>query len=233
MKKRYIILIIILILIIGFGIYYVNDYSHSDSTALSYINGSENVSVTHSSNGLFIDGKGNDTALIFYPGAKVEYSAYLPLMNQIAAQGVDVYLVQMPFNLAFFGQNSADDIIKNSNYSHYIMSGHSLGGVVASGYASKHDVDGLVLLAAYPSEEIDKPTLSIYGSEDKVLNLKSYNDAKPLIKANFTEHIINGGNHAQFGNYGLQKGDGNAGINSTLQQNETTSEIINFINKLF
>ncbi|MBO6275168.1 MAG: alpha/beta hydrolase [Methanobrevibacter sp.] len=220
-------------MIIGFGIYYVNDYSHSDSTALSYINGSENVSVTHSSNGLFIDGKGNDTALIFYPGAKVEYSAYLPLMNQIAAQGVDVYLVQMPFNLAFFGQNSADDIIKNSNYSHYIMSGHSLGGVAASGYASKHDVDGLVLLAAYPSEEIDKPTLSIYGSEDKVLNLKSYNDARPLIKANFTEHIINGGNHAQFGNYGLQKGDGNAGINATLQQNETASEIINFINKLF
>lgn len=232
MKKRYIILIIILIIMLGFGIY-VSDYSHSDSTALSYINGSGNVSVTHASNGLFIDGKGNDTALIFYPGAKVEYSAYLPLMNQIAAQGVDVYLVQMPFNLAFFGQNSADDIIKNSNYSHYIMSGHSLGGVAASGYASKHDVDGLVLLAAYPSEEIDKPTLSIYGSEDKVLNLKSYNDAKPLIKANFTEHIINGGNHAQFGNYGLQKGDGNAGINSTLQQNETTSEIINFINKLF
>ena len=232
MKKRYIILIIILIIMLGFGIY-VSDYSHSDSTALSYINGSSNVSITHESNGLFIDGKGNDTALIFYPGAKVEYSAYLPLMNQIASQGVDVYLVQMPFNLAFFGQNSADDIIKNSNYSHYIMSGHSLGGVAASGYASKHDVDGLVLLAAYPSEEIDKPTLSIYGSEDKVLNLKSYNDAKPLIKANFTEHIINGGNHAQFGNYGLQKGDGNAGINSTLQQNETTSEIINFINKLF
>jgi len=232
MKKRYIILIIILIIMLGFGIY-VSDYSHSDSTALSYINGSGNVSVTHESNGLFIDGKGNDTALIFYPGAKVEYSAYLPLMNQIAAQGVDVYLVQMPFNLAFFGQNSADDIIKNSNYSHYIMSGHSLGGVAASGYASKHDVDGLVLLAAYPSEEIDKPTLSIYGSEDKVLNLKSYNDAKPLIKANFTEHIINGGNHAQFGNYGIQKGDGNAGINSTLQQNETASEIINFINKLF
>ena len=232
MKKRYIILIIILIIMLGFGIY-VSDYSHSDSTALSYINGSSNVSITHESNGLFIDGKGNDTALIFYPGAKVEYSAYLPLMNQIASQGVDVYLVQMPFNLAFFGQNSADDIIKNSNYSHYIMSGHSLGGVAASGYASKHDVDGLVLLAAYPSEEIDKPTLSIYGSEDKVLNLKSYNDAKPLIKANFTEHIINGGNHAQFGNYGLQKGDGNAGINSTLQQNETASEIINFINKLF
>lgn len=233
MKKRYIILIIILILIIGFSVYYVNDYSHSDSTALSYINGSENVSVTHASNGLFIDGKGNDTALIFYPGAKVEYSAYLPLMNQIAAQGVDVYLVQMPFNLAFFGQNSADDIIKNSNYSHYIMSGHSLGGVAASGYASKHDVDGLVLLAAYPSEEIDKPTLSIYGSEDKVLNIKKYNESKSLIKGNFTEHIINGGNHAQFGNYGLQKGDDNAGINSTLQQNETASEIINFINKLF
>lgn len=197
------------------------------------MNGSGNVSVTHESNWLFIDGKGNDTALIFYPGAKVEYSAYLPLMNQIASQGVDVYLVHMPVNLAFFGQNRADDIINNSNYSHYIISGHSLGGVVASGYASNHNVDGLVLLASYPTEEIDKPTLSIYGSEDKVLNLKKYNESKSLIKGNFTEHIIKGGNHAEFGNYGLQKGDGNASINSTLQQNETASEIINFINKLF
>lgn len=232
MKKRYSILILILLLIFASGIYYFNDYYHADSTALSYINGSENISVSHISNGLLIDGEGNQTALIFYPGAKVEYTSYLPLMNQIASQGVDVYLVKMPLNFAFLGSNSADDIIKDSNYSNYILAGHSLGGVAASQYASNHNVTGLVLLSAYPTDEINTPTLSIYGSEDRVLNLKSYTESKELIKSNFTEHIIEGANHAQFANYGVQSGDGTAKINSTIQQSETAKEIINFINNL-
>ena len=220
--------------IFAYGIYYVNDYYHADNTAISYIGGNDDVKVINTSTGMLLDGHGNDTALIFYPGAKVEYTSYLPMLTNLASRGIDCYLVKMPFNLAILGSNSADEIIKANNYSHYFLAGHSLGGAMASSYIhNTNKTDGLILLAAYPTEEIDKPVLSIYGSEDKVLNLKSYNDAKPLIKANFTEHIINGGNHAQFGNYGLQKGDGNAGINSTLQQNETASEIINFINKLF
>lgn len=230
MKKRYLILIIILILLCAYCLYYVNDYYHADNTSLSYINGSENVSVSKISNGLFIDGPGNDTALIFYPGAKIEYTSYLPLMNRLANRGVDAYLVEMPFNLAFLGSNSADDIIKNSSYSHYILAGHSLGGSMAAKYSSSHNVDGLVLLAAYPADEVKIPVLSIYGSNDKILNLKSYNDSKSLIKNNFTENIINGGNHGQFGNCGFLKEDGNATVNSTVQQNETVNYIIDFIN---
>lgn len=232
MKKRYLILIIILLLIFVSGIYYFNDFYRADATALTYINGSENISVNHTSNGLLIDGTGNETALIFYPGAKIEYTSYLPLMNQIASQGVDVYLVEMPLNFAFLGSNSADDIIKNSNYSNYIMAGHSLGGVVASQYASNHNVSGLVLLSAYPTDEINIPTLSIYGSEDKVLNLKTYNESKTFFKGNFSEYVIEGANHAQFANYGIQTGDGIAKINSTIQQNETAKEIIKFIHNL-
>ena len=230
MKKRYLILIIILIFLGAYCIYYVNDYYHADDTSLSYINGSENVSVSKISNGLFIDGPGNDTALIFYPGAKIEYTSYLPLMNNLANKGVDAYLVEMPLNLAFLGSDSADEIIKNSNYSHYILAGHSLGGSMAAKYSSSHNVDGLVLLAAYPADEVKIPVLSIYGSNDKILNLKSYNDSKSLIKDNFTENIINGGNHGQFGNCGFQKGDGNATVNSTVQQKETVDYIIDFIN---
>ena len=232
MKKRYLILIIILIFLGAYCIYYVNDYYHADDTSLSYINGSENVSVSKISNGLFIDGPGNDTALIFYPGAKIEYTSYLPLMNNLANKGVDAYLVEMPLNLAFLGSDSADEIIKNSNYSHYILAGHSLGGSMAAKYSSSHNVDGLVLLAAYPADEVKIPVLSIYGSNDKILNLKSYNDSKSLIKANFTENIINGGNHGQFGNCGFLKGDGNATVNSTVQQKESVDYIIDFINQV-
>jgi hypothetical protein len=232
MKKRYIAAIIILLAIALFCIYYVNDYYHADSEALKYLNESGNVSVSKTSNGVLVDGPGNDTTLIFYPGGKVEYTSYLPLMNDLASKGIDSYIVEMPFNIAFLGSNSADDIIKNSNYSHYIMAGHSLGGVVASQYCKNHDIDGLVLLAAYSSDDINIPVLSVYGSDDKVLDLKAYNESKPHYK-NLTEHVIQGGNHGQFGNYGIQKGDVNASINSTAQQNETANEIIKFIDLLF
>lgn len=231
MKKRYLIPIIILILIGAYGLYYVNDYYHADNTALSYMNGSGNVTVNKIGNGLFIDGPGNDTALIFYPGAKIEYTSYLPLMTELASNGVDAYLVEMPFNLAFLGVDSAGEIINGSNYTHYIMAGHSLGGSMAAQYASNHDVDGLVLLAAYPSDEISIPVLSIYGSNDSVLNMETYNESKPLMQ-NFTEIILKGANHAQFANFGVMEGDGNATINSTAQQNETVSHIIDFISHI-
>ena len=95
MKKRYLILIIILIFRGAYCIYYVNYYYDADDISLSYINGSENVSVSKISNGLFIDGPGNDTVLIFYPGAKIECTSYFPLMNNLVNKGVDVYLVDM------------------------------------------------------------------------------------------------------------------------------------------
>ena len=229
MKKRYIILIISILSILAFSIYYVNDYYHADSTALEYLNGSDNVTVQKTSTGLFIDGPGNETALIFYPGGKVEYTSYLPLMTDIASNGVDCYLVEMPLNIAFFGINAADEIINNTNYSSYVIGGHSLGGIAASSYAHEHNVSGLILLASYPTEEINVPVLSIYGSNDGVLKLEDYNKSKSLIKGNFTELIINGGNHAQFGNYGIQSGDGIASISSINQQNQTATAIINFI----
>ena len=99
-------------------------------------------------------------------------------------------------------------------------------------YCTNHNVDALVLLAGYSNKEIDIPVLSIYGSNDKALNMDTYNDSKVYYK-NFTEHIIQGGNHAQFANYGPQKGDGEATINSTQQQNETANEIIKFIDLIF
>ena len=230
-KKIKIAIIVIIALILGYGVFYLTDYYHAEKTATDYLNGTDDVNVSKLSNGLFLDGKGNDTALIFYPGAKVEYTSYLPMFTQLASEGIDCYLVEMPFNIAFLGQNSADDIINNSSYNHYFLAGHSLGGVVASSYVNKSDdIDGLILLASYPTQEINKPVLSIYGSNDNVFSIDKYNEVKPLIKGNFTEFIINGGNHAQFAYYGNQSGDGLANISAQNQQNQTVYEILSFIN---
>ena len=229
-KKLKIAIIVILALVLGYAAFYLTDYYHAEKTATDYMNGTDNVSVVKTSNGLLLDGQGNDTALIFYPGAKVEYTSYLPMFTQLASQGIDCYLVEMPFNIAFFGTDSADDIIKNSSYDHYFKAGHSLGGVVASSYVNKTDnIDGLILLASYPTQEVNKPVLSIYGSNDNVFSHDKYEEAKPLIKSNFTEFIINGGNHAQFAYYGNQSGDGIANISASNQQNQCVSEIIKCI----
>ena len=225
-------IIVVVLLIVGYGIFYINDYYHAEKSATDCLNGSDDVNVSRISSGLFVDGKGNDTALIFYPGGKVEYSAYLPMLCRLAGEGVDCYLVEMPFNIAFLGANSADDIMANSSYDHYFIAGHSLGGVTASSYVNEtNKTDGLILLAAYPTGEIHKPVLSLYGSNDGVLNKEKYDEAKPLVKGNFTEHVIDGANHAQFGNYGNQSGDNPANITAENQQKQSVVEIINFINQ--
>ena len=186
-------IIIVFILIACFAIFYVNDYYHADKIAIDRLNANDNVSVVKTSNGLLLDGPGNDTALIFYPGAKIEYTAYAPMFKDLSEKGIDCYLVEMPFNLALLGQNSADEIIDSGNYSHYFISGHSLGGAMAASYVnSTNKTDGLILFASYSTCKIEKPVLSIYGSEDKVLNKEKYLDSINFIEDNLTEIEIKG-----------------------------------------
>ena len=223
-------IIIVFILIACFAIFYVNDYYHADKIAIDRLNANDNVSVVKTSNGLLLDGPGNDTALIFYPGAKIEYTAYAPMFKDLSEKGIDCYLVEMPFNLAILGQNSADEIIDSGNYSHYFISGHSLGGAMAASYVnSTNKTDGLILFASYSTCKIEKPVLSIYGSEDKVLNKEKYLDSINFIEDNLTEIEIKGANHAQFAYYGNQSGDGVANISASSQQKQSASAIIEFI----
>lgn len=229
-KKKIAIVIIVLFMLVSCA--YLLHYHKAQSEAIKYLNGSENVTVKNTTNGIMLDGKGNDTAIIFYPGAKVDYLAYLPLFSILANdEGYDCFLVNMPFNFAFLAPNSADEIIKNTNYSNYFMAGHSLGGAMASSYEnSTNKTDGLIFLAAYPMKDIYKPCLFIRGTNDGILNLENYNNSKDLVKNNITEYIINGGNHGQYAYYGHQTGDSKASISAESQQNQTANEIIKFIN---
>lgn len=229
------IILTILILSIGFAVYYVNDYYHAESSITHYLKGNENVTVEKINNGYYVDGPGNNSALIFYPGAKVEYTAYIPLLMNISNNGVDCFLVEMPFNIAFFGKDRADDIINNDSYhySNWYLSGHSLGGIVASDYTSEHtnQLKGLILVASYPNKNITTPTLLVYGSNDNVLNKKSLEESKSYIKGELNETIINGANHAQFGFYGQQDKDSIASISQDEQINKTVTSILEFINR--
>jgi hypothetical protein len=167
--------------------------------------------------------------LIFYPGANVEYTAYLPLMDQLASVGITCYLVKMPFNMAIIDANRGDVVLENHEDEHstWLVGGHSMGGAMASQYAAENQdkIDGLVLLGAYPYKEypLDK-TVTIYGSLNTSVEEK----------LDYTEnvHVIEGGNHAYFGNYGEQAGDSVGEISREEQQRETVAVILAFVLEL-
>ena len=206
-------------------------YYHADEYAAAALQSDETVTVREVSTGWMFDGPYDEDAYIFYPGAKVEETSYAPLLHRLAEEDMDVFLVKMPLRLAFFGMNRAGDIIGSSSYKRYYMGGHSLGGAMAASYASGHeqDIAGMILLASYPAKEIDIDTLAVYGSNDGVLNMDRMNKAKDMVSGRYHESVIEGGNHAQFGNYGIQRGDGTADITWTEQQSRTVEEIRKWI----
>ena len=218
---------VVLIAIVFFV--YVGIYYHADAAAQKAMASDENVQITRTDYGWFFDGVTEENALIFYPGGKVEATAYAPLLRALAENGFDVCLVEMPFRLAFFGANKADAVLDSAVYAHRYIAGHSLGGVFAANYAADHadKLDGVILLASYTTKDLDPnlKTVLIYGSNDGVLNMEQYKKNRDHVPADATEVVIEGGNHAQFGSYGAQSGDGAAAIGPQQQIGETVAAI--------
>ena len=216
---------------------YTSDYYRSE-VSIEDFKDSSNINIIEFSQGLFIDGSENDKALIFYPGGKVEYTAYLPLCMQLAEQGVDCFLAEMPFHLAVFGSNKADKIMNSYEYDEWYLAGHSLGGAMAASYVAENveKVDGLVMLAAYPTKGLVSEklkVLSIYGNKDEVLNREKLEEGSELVPEHYTEISLGGANHAGFGNYGAQEGDGEASMDREKQQDMTVKYIMRMIEKTY
>lgn len=190
---------------------YAADYYHADDIAVAAMSSAADVTVEQKGNTLTFIPENAETGLIFYPGGKVEYTAYAPLMRALADNGV---LVRMPLNLAVLNMNAANGIPEQyPQIKHWYIGGHSLGGSMAASHAAKNAFayDGLVLLASYSTADLSTSGLSvisIFGSEDGVLNMEKYAEYRRNLPAAFEEHIIEGGCHAGFGSYGPQDGDG-------------------------
>jgi hypothetical protein len=180
------------------------------------------------------------TGFIFYPGGRVNYLSYAPYAHAIAAEGYLVVIVPMPLNLAVFGANSASDVIvAYPDVSAWAIGGHSLGGSMAAQYAHDHPnkIQGLVLLASYPASNTDlsKQILSvvtIHGSSDGLVSDKQVVDSLKQLPSDTVRVEIDGGNHAQFGWYGVQSGDNPATISREQQQNQTVTSITNLLANL-
>ncbi|WP_297234259.1 alpha/beta fold hydrolase [uncultured Flavonifractor sp.] len=218
------IVLLILAILVGVFFWYVLDYYRAEDAALDVMAQDSGITVQDDLT-ILSPTYPTDTAIIFYPGAKVEAEAYLPLLDQIRQTGVTCILVDMPFHMAIFDADAAEEVIAQfPEIQHWYIAGHSMGGAMASKFASDHpdQVDGLILMGAYIYGDYpEEKTLTIYGSLNQ--SVEDHID--------YTENIveIQGGNHAQFGNYGPQKGDPPATISAEEQQVQTVAAIEAFL----
>ncbi len=230
---------VLVLMVIGFVVWASGAYQ-PDGVAISAMDGSDKVRVTESRNMVIIepmlyknDGE-RKTGFIFYPGGKVEEDAYAPVLSKIAENGFRVILLRMPLNLAVFHTAAPDAVFPLYRDTDWYIGGHSLGGSMAAIYAYEHmdKVKGLILLGSYPPKGNDfststLPLLSVFGSMDMGIEEILANKVLLPKTAEFVE--LPGGNHAQIGNYGVQKGDGAASISREDQQGKTIDAIVDFM----
>lgn len=239
-KKLLVAVIILIAIVASFFIFVKFNAYQADENALSYIsNPADGVTVEEQSDRIVFAPEDAKTGFIFYPGAGVEAKAYAPIMESCAEKGILVIDAKMPINYAIFRKNAADDILKDyPEIEHWFIGGHSLGGAMACYYLADDDnwqqFDGLIMLASFSAVDLsdcDFDSLSIYGSNDQVLNMEKFNSRVDYLP-NLQLFEIEGGNHGQFGSYGPQKGDGEADISAEEQTEITTEYIIDFINEV-
>lgn len=235
-RMRLLCLVAVLLVLAAACIIYITDYYHADTAAITAFAADSDISPQFlQSKALAYVPDAPVAGLIFYPGGKVEYTAYEPLMLACARQGILCVLIKMPGNLAVLDANAADGIQEHfPEIRNWYLGGHSLGGSMAAFHAADNteDYQGLVLLAAYSTKDLrntDLNVLSVYGSEDRVLNMENYNKNRSNLPSAFTEVIIDGGCHAYFGMYGSQDGDGIPAVSNKQQIAITAEQISHFI----
>ncbi len=224
------IVVVLAAVLLGAAGLYVNDYYRAEEGAYAALESDELVTVTVTKEQIVFAPKEIKAGLIFYPGGKVQFEAYAPLMRELAEEGVFCVLLHMPCNLAVLDANAAEGIPEEfPQVEDWYLGGHSLGGSMAASHGAKNseDYEGLLLLASYSTADLKESALevlSVYGSEDRVLNAESYAENRENLPQETAEVVLEGGCHAYFGAYGVQEGDGTPTM-SREEQMEQTAEI--------
>jgi hypothetical protein len=207
---------------------YINSPYTPEPEMYEFIELNSNVTRSDTSKAIVLEPSTYENNIVFIPGGKVMPEAYLYLATELANQGMKVTIIKPIANLAILQPNLGSKYLEEGKTN--IVMGHSLGGVVSSMVVSKHpDINYLVLLGSYNLGEIKSTeTLIISAEFDIQMDWDTYDENTKSIN-NLTEVMIEGGNHAYFGYYGNQRGDGEAEMSNKEQQDLVVGYIIDFL----
>lgn len=178
-------------------------------------------------------------SLVFYQGGLVKTQAYAVLGQELSERGVRVFMPKMPLNLAILNTGAFEKLYQKYHQGEekWYIGGHSLGGASASIYVANHPehVKGIILLGAYPSDKSDLSelaitALSVQATNDWIVNREKYDETKVLLPASTVYYEVEGGNHSNYGYYGLQQGDGSSIITREEQHSRVADQIMRMIN---
>ena len=194
--------------------------------------------VRHLGDVLVIEPADGDARVAFalYPGGLVRPQAYEWIGHALAPHGVTTLIPEMPFDLAVLGSDRATQVAGElAPGLDVVVGGHSLGGVMAATCAAKHpgDVDGLVLLAAYPSDGDDLtaaaiPTLSLMAEHDGLADEADVRGGLDRLPGDARLAVVDGAVHSFFGRYGPQDGDGVPTVSRATAEAQITAELVAF-----
>lgn len=234
-------LIVLVLVVVGFVVYAESSTASPQTEALTAMQSTSEVEVITDGWLAFVPRETlPTTGFIFYPGGLVDPRAYAPMAQDIAAEGFLVVIPRMPLNLAVFGPGKATAVIQAfPEIELWAIGGHSLGGAMASQYARRNptSVSGLALWAAFPPEGSDLSArdlaaTSIYGTRDGLVSIEEIEASRQLLPAETKFVAVEGGNHAQFGWYGLQKGDLPATHSHAEQQAKTVAGTVALLERV-
>jgi len=179
---------------------------------------------------------GTSTGLVFIPGAKVDpYSYMFKLSGVVAEHGTTVVITKPTLNLAFFDTHTLADYAADApGIDRWFVGGHSLGGVRACMLAQSAEVEvgGLVLFGSYCATDLSDTqlnVLSLSASNDGLSTPAKISDASALLPRDTRFIEIDGANHASFGDYGVQPGDGEATMTTRIARDEITAALTAFL----
>jgi pimeloyl-ACP methyl ester carboxylesterase len=180
------------------------------------------------------------SGIIIYPGGRVDPRSYAPAARALAEEGYLAVITPMPLNLAVLDSGVAAGVVAAyPEIETWVVGGHSLGGSMAATYAEANAdvVDGLALWASYPADDAlssrtEPAVLSIYATNDGLSTLEEIDASRADLPPQTRWVEIAGGNHAQFGWYGDQPGDGQATISRPDQQAQTVAATADLLERL-
>ena len=240
----------LLAIVLGFIVYASTPFT-AEADALESVTADPAITLTESDLAVVLAPETpTGDGLVVMAGARVEPAAYAAKLSGLVDAGVTVVIARPVLNFAileFRPLSTFTDLAPSVN--RWAVGGHSLGGVRACQYvaddaavsddaavapADDPSLVGLVLLGSYCSADLassDIPVLSLSGENDGLSTPEKIEANAHLLPSDATFVEIPGANHAQFGDYGVQPGDGESSATDAAVTTAITIAVLELLGR--